>query len=249
MIALIAAQGVCADGRPAVELFVEGRYLEAGDEAGTEAGSADAQALAARAYAAAAILADDASDAETWALEARRHAEAAIALDPRSVEGRLQLAVALWLSSRSLGGFEAYRKGLPQQGRALIEAAVADAPGDAWAQAMLGAWHFEALRRGGRWARRLLHADLEAGEAAFARAMSLDPGDAAIPAHLGLAYLSLDVERYAGAARTALGRAVEVAPRDAFENAMQARAREALRLMDAGDLEALQSAVERWVGG
>jgi hypothetical protein len=245
-LAAAAAAGADLDARA---LFAEGRFVEAAEAAVREDASADAQALSAKAYAAAAILATSAEDYEAWTAEARAHAEAAVALDPRHVGGRLQLAVALGLQSRRRGGLEVYLDGMPQRGLALIKSAQADAPEEPGAYALLGAWHFEALRRGGRFARRLLDADLAVGEAAFARAEELDPGDAAIAAQLGLAYLSLDSQRFVVPAATALDRALSLPPRDAFEAAMQARARQARALIDAKDHAALESAVQRWFGG
>lgn len=246
---VLTSERAVADEPAGAALFIEGRFAEAGVAAGADLTSADAQAMAARAYAAAAMLAETGAAGSAWAAEARRHAEAALAIDPENVEGRLQLAVSLWLESRRQGGFEAYRNGLPQQGRALIESALANAPDDAWARAMMGAWHFEALRRGGRLAARLLQADLDQGRTAFAEAMSLDPADAAIPAHLGLAYLSLGVDRHAEEARAALSRALSISPRDAFEAAMQDRAREALTLLERGDEATLEERLRRWIGG
>jgi hypothetical protein len=246
--ALTALPAAAADPDPHA-LYAEGRFVEAAEAAAFDAVSADAQALSAKSYAVAALLAASDADAAAWSDAARAHAEAAVALDPHHIEGRLQLAVALGLQSRRRGGFEAYLDGMPQHGLALIEAATADAPDEPWAHAMLGAWHFEALRRGGRWARRLLHADLSVGEAAFERAEALDPGDAAIAAQLGLAYLSLDPERYSGPAVSALDRALSLPARDAFESAMQERAREARALIDADDYAALESVVQRWFGG
>jgi hypothetical protein len=249
VIALLAAAPAVAQDPDARALYAEGRFVEAAETAAGEPASADAQALSAKAYAAAAILAATLGEAQSLADAARAHAEAAVALDPRHVEGRLQLAVALGLQSRRQGGLEAYLDGMPQRGLALIEAAKADAPDEAWAYALLGAWHFESLRRGGRWARRMLDADLAEGEAAFARAQELDPGDAAIAAQAGLSYLSLDPERFGARATSALDRALSVPPRDAFEAALQERAREARALIDAEDHAALESAVARWFGG
>lgn len=248
--ALIAAPAAAQQpGDEALALFAEGRFVEAAEAASQSTGAADALALAAKAWVAAGLFAETRDEAVALAAEARTSAEAALALDPAHVEGRLQLAAALWLESRPMGGLQAYRAGMPQRGRALIEGAVADAPADPWAQAMLGAWHFEAVRRGGRLASRMLDADLDEGLAAFERALALDPEDAAIAAQLGLSWLGLDPERRAPEARAAFERAMRIAPRDAFEAAMLARAEAALALMDAGDEAGLEAAVERWVAG
>ncbi len=230
-------------------LYAEGRFAQAGEVAGRDARSADQQALAAKSYAAAAVLADDPARADALSDQALSHAEAAVALDPAHVEGRLQVAVALWLRDRSRGGFEAYLEGGPQRGRDLIEAVLADAPEEPWAHALLGAWHFEALRRGGDWAKRLLGADLAVGADAFHHAQALAPGDAAIAVQVGLSYLALDPERFADQAELALARALTIPQQDAFDAAMQARARSALGLIRSGDRAALDGAIASWFGG
>ena len=222
--------------------------MEAG-RAAARRETADGRALAAKAFAAAAILADDAEDAQEWTAEARGAAEAALALEPDHVEGRLQLAVALWLESRTQAGLEAYWRGLPQRGHALIESVVIDHPDEPWGPALLGAWHFEALRRGGGWASRTLDASLVEGAEAFNRALELDPRDPAIAAQCALAYLALDPVAYRDYAAIAIDRALAVPARDAFEAALQDRAREAKRLMDAGDDAALAVVLAKWVEG
>lgn len=250
-----AAVAACAFAVPALAadaagLYADGRFAEAGAAAGGAHGAdADEFALAAKAYTAAAVFADDDMSAQAEAAAARRFGEAAVAADPDHVEGRLFLSTALWLQGRERGGFDAYKRGMPQRGRALIESVVADHPDEPWAHALLGAWHFEVLRRGGRFGARLLDADIYVGAAEFNRAMELDPDNPAIAAQCALAYLAVDPEAYAEHARIAIARALAVRPRDAFEARMQERARDALALMDAGDADALAAAVSYWVDG
>jgi hypothetical protein len=249
MLAPVAAGGRELGPGDAQTLFHDGRFIDAAEAARADAASADEQALAAKSYAAAAVLSEDRADAQRWTEEARAHAEAAVALDPKHVEGRLQLAVALWLACRDRGDFQAYAEGMPQEGRRLIESVIADSPDEPWAYALLGAWHFEALRRGGRMAKRVVGADLAAGADAFDRAEALAPGDAAIAVQAGLSYLALDPDRYGAQAELILKRALAIPPEDAFDEAMQDRAREALALIESDDTKALAGAIEHWFGG
>jgi hypothetical protein len=251
LLAPAAAAGARDDdiASSAQALFHDGRFLDAAEAAGGDWSSADDQALAAKSYAIAAFLTDDKDEADRLAKEARVHAETAIALNPRHVEGRLQLAVALWLSCRYRDGFQSYLDGAPQRGRQLIESAISDAPDEPWGYALLGSWHFEALRRGGDMAKRMLGADLAAGANALDRAQSLAPGDPGIAVQAGLAYLALDPKRYHDQAKLILERAVAIPPRDGFEAAIETRARTALALMQSNDKAALQGAIDRWFGG
>jgi len=232
----------------AQHLYDDGDFVDAGAAASAE-GGADAQALAAKAYASAAVLARDAGTVRRLTSQARARGEAAVALDPHHVQGRLYLSVALWLEGRQRGGFDAYFRGLPQRARRLIEGVIADAPDEPWGHAMLAAWHFEVLRRGGSFGQRMLGADLQAGAQAFDRAFALDPDDVGIAVQCAISYLALDADLYEEHARVALERALAAPPRDAFEVALQERAREAQALLDAGDRAALDAAVLVWVNG
>lgn len=239
---------VAAPAPDAQHLYNDGYFIDAGAAAGAQ-DTADAQALAAKAYASAAVLALDAETVRQLTAQARARGEAAVALDPHHVQGRLYLSVALWLEGRQRGGFDAYFRGLPQRARRLIDGVVADAPEEAWGHAMLAAWHFEVLRRGGSFGQRMLGADLYAGAESFNRALALDPDDVGIAVQCAISYLALDPVLYEEHARVALDRALAAPPRDAFEVALQDRAREAQALLDAGDRAALDAAVLGWVNG
>ncbi|MGD2133134.1 MAG: hypothetical protein PVI23_10105, partial [Maricaulaceae bacterium] len=251
-----AAQSAVSADAAARALYRAGAYVEAA-EMSAQGASADAKAFAAKSYAAAAVLADDFDRANALADAALAQASEAVNADPDDVEARLQLTVALWLDGRRRGDLDAYFRGIPQRSRAVIEGVLADAPsdasgdvsGEAWAHSLLGAWHFEAVRRGGGWARRTLGADLAEGAEAFELAMSLAPDDPVIAVQCGVSYLALDPELYAEPARAAFERALAVVPRDDFEAALQARARVALDLMAQGEMDALAARVDFWVSG
>lgn len=249
LIAPAGAQSDFALGRAeAGALYDQGLYAAAAEAAGVDA-TATAQALAARSYASAAILADEFERANTLSDAALARAEAAVALDPQSVEARLELIIALWLDGRRRGDLDAYFRGVPQRSRNMIDAVLADAPEDPWAHSLDGAWHLEAIRRGGGMARRMLGADEAVGVAAFERAMALDPDDPVIAVQAAVSYLALDADDYAERARAAFERALAVAPDDAFERSQQERASLALALMEAGDSDALSERIAFWVSG
>jgi hypothetical protein len=158
----------------ALAAFQAGRWQEAADLAIAIA-TPDNQAFAARALLAGALLTSNIAARQSSIATAKRFAEAALATTPRHVEARLQLATALGLQARAGSPTRAFARGLPQRVRRILDGVVRDAPGEAWAYALLGGWHLEGLRIGGGAARAMLGCDLAAGKAAFGRAMRLIP--------------------------------------------------------------------------
>ncbi len=250
--ALVAAATAAPDGGEGLDaaraLYTDGDFAAAG-AAAEDLDTADGHALAARAYAAEAILADDSAARRRYADRTRAAGERAVALDPGHVEGRLYLAVGLWLEARTMQGWVAYVRGFPQRGRDLLRAAVADAPEDPWAHALYGAWNLEVARRGGRSGLEALGADVTAGAQELVVAMELAPDNAAIAVQYAVALLALDPVAYADHARTALDRAAAAGADDAFEAAMQARGAQVLAALEAGDSAALNGLIDRLVSG
>ncbi|MCG8441058.1 MAG: hypothetical protein MI723_04535, partial [Caulobacterales bacterium] len=202
-----------------------------------------------RALSAKAALVEDRAEALDLARRAREHAAAATALDPQHVEGRLQLAIALWLEGRALSPIEGYLRGLPDRSRALIESTLGDSPEAPWAHALMGAWHLEVARRGGDMGAQIYGASVSAGADHCDRAMALDPDDAGIAVSCALAFLALDPAAYGEPARIALDRAAAAHADDAFEEAMKARG-EALTEMLASDrADLVTAALAAWIGG
>ncbi len=234
----------------AYAFYQAGAFADAAAHIGDDADAdADARALAAKALNAQAVFAEAGEGRETLIAEARAHAEAAIGIDPDHVEAHLQLAIVVWLEGRELSRWEGYRLGLPQEGRRLIDVAMVEAPQEPWAHALLGAWHLEVARRGGRAGMALLGARIDVGAEHFYEAMRLDPDDAAIAAQCGISFLALNRRRYEEHARIALERAVAAEANDAFETAMRDEAQRLLALMSEGEWRALDEAVSRFVEG
>ena len=100
-------------------------------------------------------------------------ARAALALNPDSVDARLQLAVVYGMRGRRASLAEAFARNYAPRGRRLIDEALALAPDSAEAEAVLGAWHLEIIRRSGRVGALAYGARVEQGIAAFERALQL----------------------------------------------------------------------------
>ncbi len=239
-----AADGLTdADALYAAGAFDRAEALAAARE------DADGYALAAKAAAAAFLLNPSGRSATEAARRVRGYAEAALAREPHHVEARLHMAVALWLEGRDAGALESYLRNLPGQGRDVLRAALTDAPEDAWAHALMGAWHLEVLRRGGGRGARLYGAGLHEGVDHFYHAMRLEPDNAAIAFQCAVSFLALDPERYAEHAGAALEVAQSAEADDAFEAEMIRRSRELLALMARDEDERVRRQVARWTEG
>ncbi len=152
-------------------------------------------------------------------------ARAALLRDPDSVDARLQLALALGVIGRLASDAEAVRAGYAREGRRLIDEAIARDPENPLAHALLGAWHLEVIRRGGRAGAVFYGARTDRGLAAFERAVGLAGADSAILLLYETSVLELDANKYAALARDLLGRAAHAPASDAFARDMRAEAR------------------------
>jgi tetratricopeptide (TPR) repeat protein len=208
-----------------------GRWQEAAAQAGANT-DPDNQAFAARCLLAGVLLNTTVGGRTTSIARARQYAESALAKNPHHVEGRLQLATALGLQARAGSPARAYARGLPQKVRRLLDSVLRDAPGEAWAYALLGGWHLEGLRIGGTAASAMLGSDLTQGKTAFARAMRLDPDQAAPPFYFAASLLALNPSANAAEARALLSRSQACPPHDAFQAAVKARATILLQALD-----------------
>lgn len=202
--------------------YASGRFLEAAEAAGRSP-SAEDRTLAARALLAACVLTDP-EQRSGLVVAAETQARAALAADPSSVDARLQLAMALGLKGRRASLGEALRRGYASEAKRLIDEAAAAAPGEPWAWALLGGWHLEVVRRGGRIGARLYGASTAKGLAAFEHAHGLAPNDAVISLHYAAALLGVDPERYGPRARELLATAMASPAPDAFTAHMRREA-------------------------
>jgi hypothetical protein len=203
--------------------FDAGRWRQAANQA-SRLRDADNLAFAARSLLASALLAPSSRNRTSDIAQGRQYAEAALITDPRHIEARLQLATALGLQARTGSPTRAFAAGLPQRVRRLLDSVLRDAPNQAWAHALLGGWHLEGLRIGGRAAQTMLGVNLGVGKRAFARAMLLDPTEAATPFYFAASLLALNPATNAQEARALLVQAQTTPQRDAFQAEVKARA-------------------------
>lgn len=212
--------------------FELGRWRQAADTA-SRLRDPDNLAFAARSLLASALLSPSSRTRTTDIAQARQYAEAALITDARHVEARLQLATALGLQARSGSPTRAFAAGLPQRVKRLLDSVLRDVPSQAWTHALLGGWHLEGLRIGGAAARAMLGVDLEKGKAAFARAMRLDPNEAATPFYFAASLLALDPTGNVAEARALLLRSQGAPNKDAFQNEVKSRAGQLIQSIDA----------------
>lgn len=243
LIAVLAfAAPAMADLPGAREAYAAGDFARAETLASADP-SAEAQAFAAGA-ALAMLMADQAGNRRTVADRLSRHARAAIAADESLAEAHLRMAAAIGFEGRYTGTLRAFMRRLPQQGKSHIERAAALDPADPWGDALLGAWHFEVVRRGGG---RALGASLADGMAAYDAAIGNAPDDPVIAYFFAVALLASGEATYVEPARAQLARAADMAPREGLDagldGAIIARARTLLRALEDDPAHAVRLAV------
>jgi hypothetical protein len=226
--------------------FTAGKWRQAADQA-SRLRDPDNLAFAARSLLASALLSPSSRMRTADILQARRFAEAALIADPRHIEGRLQLATALGLQARTGSPARAFAAGLPQRVRRLLDSVSRDAPTQAWTYALLGGWHLEGLRIGGAAARAMLGVDLAAGKGAFARAMRLDPNEAATPFYYAASLLALNPDANSSEARQLLFRAQAAPNRDAFQNEVKSRASQLAQALESQGAQAAAKLALGWL--
>lgn len=167
------------DLEPAAAAFDNGVFSRAARLA-RDLGTAEGDAFAARAELARrefiAVPASRRAALDKATADARR----AVARDPKRPEGHLYLAVALGLIARGEGGLAAHLAGYGGEARRHIDTALQLAPDNAWAYAALGGWHLEIAHTGGFVGAALYGAGAADGEAAYERALTLDPENISI---------------------------------------------------------------------
>jgi hypothetical protein len=245
-IALLPNAAAHADLLSAQDAFASGAYLDAA-RAGEAQGGGDGMALAAAARVAQCLVAPTAATAESLD-HALADGERALALNPKSVDARLSLAVALGMKGRRASLAEAWSQGYAQRGRRLIEEAIALAPDDARARALLGGWHLEVLRRAGPAGALFLGAHFDRGVAAFEAARASAPGDPAIALHYAIALIALNPSKHARQAEELLAAAGTSKATNAFEIAIREEARRlGAVLATAGAIAAAQSITDLYL--
>tara|TARA_R110002073_G_scaffold63770_6_gene159833 strand:- start:1796 stop:2641 length:846 start_codon:yes stop_codon:yes gene_type:complete len=175
----VISAAASSDLATARAIFASGDFPRAAEEA-RSTNTAEGLALAARAGLVHANLVAAPQDRLKFIEQAEEDAGAAIAAEPDFAEGHLQLAVALGIKARLEGRLMAYTEGYADEGRAHLEYVAVREPDNPWMQALLGAWHLEISEVGGFLGRTIYGADIDAGIAAYDRALALRPDDLVI---------------------------------------------------------------------
>lgn len=242
LVALAMAPPAMADLPGAREAYAAGDFARAETLASTDL-SAEGQVFAAGA-ALALLMADRAENRRAVADRLTARARAAIAADDSLAEAHLRLAAGIGFEGRYTGTFRAFMRRLPQQGKTHIERAMTLDGADPWGPAMLGAWHFEVVRRGGG---RALGASLEDGMEAYGQAIASAPDDPVIAYFFAVALLASEEAAYLEAARAQLARSAELPPREGLDagldTAISVRARTLLRALEDDPAHAARLAV------
>jgi len=212
----------------AFQLFVAGDY-EGSAKAAEIIGDAQSLALAARALNAAAYLERDDQQARLIAKRALGYAKEAISLDPRLVEAKLQAAISYAQRSARMSLVRAFLSGNANKARDLLDEALTIEPENPWALSSSAAWHLEVARQAGvgRYG-----SDPVIGHEQFSAARALDPDNLLICYEAALRILSYNDPEKRAYGLSALEAAIDLQPKDAFENSIQQRA------------EAFQAAIE-----
>jgi hypothetical protein len=230
----------------AISDFNAGNWRQAAAQA-SQLRDADNLAFAARALLASALLSASSRARSSDITQARQYAETALIMMPKHIEGRLQLATALGLQARSGSPARAFAAGLPQRVKRLLDSVLRDDPNQAWTYALLGGWHLEGLRIGGRAAHAMLGVDMTLGRNAFARAMRLDSNEAATPFYFAASLLALNPTANATEARGLLTRAQAAPMRDAFQSEVKARASALIAALDTKGPSAAATLALGWL--
>lgn len=229
----------------AYTLFAKGDFREAADLA-RQVGDAPSLAFAARCLLAEVIAAPLGEASVKQVKEAEKVARAALVLDPDNIEANVQMAGALGLRARKMGGFAAHIRGFGKKAKIYIDAAFALAPRDPWVLSTKGAWHLEIVRRAGaRPASWLYDASREIGLTSFEDALKIDPENISIRHQFALMLLSFDDPALYVRAGEVLSAAQTLEPAIRIEEIALTRIHALLSAYQSGDAKKLAKLVKR----
>ncbi|MEL7482027.1 MAG: hypothetical protein AAGJ29_10745 [Pseudomonadota bacterium] len=222
-IAVLLPATAAAQGADAMLAFSNGHFNEAANLAQAH-GDADNYAFAARSLLAKAVSGDVDPDpvvvGQAWKL-----AEEALAIDPRHVEGRLQLAISMSLTARPMTTRQALRSGYGEKARDLVLSIIEDEPTNAYAHGFLSVWHVEVIRRGGRLGATVMGASVRKGRRHYQAAIAANPTDAALHWQWARVLTALNADKYREEIDATLTAALALPTETALEGIMQSRAR------------------------
>lgn len=176
-------------------------------------------------------------------------ARRSIMLDMRHPDAYVYLAAALGYEARIIGYVRATLEKYPEQAKQAVDRALAVAPNDAFSLAALGGWHVEIVRNAGSlMARTLFGARVDAGQDAFRRAFTADPGNLVVRLQYVLAMSAYDLNRFRGQVADQLTAIAMTEPRTAYETAMKQRAARLQELLNANQNREYLALINRYQG-
>lgn len=245
-MALLALGAPAYSASSALSLYTEGEY-SAAISAGEAEGGANGYAMAARAAIADAELRDE--PCLECLLNAERFAQAAIAADAENAEAHILFVTALGRRARMIGFLASQRESIATRTDDAIATALRLDPTSSIALAVRGAWHIEIVSQAGRFLARLLYgADVEEGKEFYRRAIESDPENLVIRYQYALSLDGYDFGLERMEIETALQAAIAGIARNAFEEAIRARARMLLDLLQSGMEEAFDARMKQFRG-
>lgn len=190
------------------------------------------------------VVEADRGEKRQLARMAANFAQAALGIDPDYPRAHLAYAAALGYEGRYSNPLSAALARLPQRSRTQMERALALDPDNPWANALLGAWHLEVVRRAGEGA---FGADSETGLARYRTAARLS-NTPDIPYHFALALLARDAEAHGDEALGQLRAAAAMEPATALEAGLRDLAQSLLDIAETSPSAAAEEAVRRLEG-
>lgn len=222
-IILMASPAALAEDNAYQIAFTEGRYADAAELAQAEP-TADRLAFTARSTLADAISSPDYKPPQALLDQAEHLARKALELDSSHLEGRLQLAIALSLKSRTLSVRDIRRSGYGEETKALAESVLRDDPDNAYAHGFLAVWHLEVRRRGGTIGASIMGASVKKSRRHYQDAIAHAPQDASVHWQYARALAALNSKKHQNEISEALKSALQSTTETSLEQIMQDRA-------------------------
>ena len=247
LIALVSTAPARTQSLSDIERAYKGGEYENAITLGHKNASAQGLVLAARSKLAMIDLGLS-TDRKSDAKAALKDAEAAITLDPENPEAYLMKVAALGMLARHMSKLKSFRKGIAPKSRRLLEEALRLDPQSAWAQAMMGMWHLEILRRGGSFGARVTGANAAEGAKDCAQIQQSTGFDIGMGVQCGLALLHTD--GFKDQAATILRQTSQADDAGiAYDRAMKERAIEILDILDTKGLKAARKRALYYLNG